>query len=211
MNITETSKYKQAFIRYLRKGGSIGLPTKDAVNPHHEYYVWQTAGDQKVRPSHAANDGRIFSWDNPPPTGNPGEDFGCRCTAAPFLGEISSLVDDPPIDPVYPESLIIPLLRGGRLLWNLAVSLLRNQVSSAKIEKPVNFTAHGTVRSQGRRVSIEEAEEGIKSAQRTGKVTEKIGKYGTRQKHYEGSNGVKVIVETEGRNAGKIITFWKID
>ena len=40
-----------------------------------------------MRPSHAANDGKIFSLDNPPPTGNPGDDFGCRCTAEPFYPE----------------------------------------------------------------------------------------------------------------------------
>lgn len=45
------------------------------------HYIWHTQGDDKVRPSHAANNGRIFSWINPPSTGNPGEDFGCRCWA----------------------------------------------------------------------------------------------------------------------------------
>ena len=37
-----------------------------------------------MRPGHSANDGRIFAWDDPPPTGNPGDDFGCRCTAETF-------------------------------------------------------------------------------------------------------------------------------
>ncbi|MFW0777116.1 MAG: phage minor head protein [Rickettsiales bacterium] len=46
-------------------------------------YIWRTAGDDKVRPSHAANDGKIFEWDNPPPTGNPGDAPGCRCIAEP--------------------------------------------------------------------------------------------------------------------------------
>ncbi|MFO0389456.1 MAG: phage minor head protein [Alphaproteobacteria bacterium] len=34
-------------------------------------YIWRTAGDDKVRPSHATNDGQVFSWDDPPPTGHP--------------------------------------------------------------------------------------------------------------------------------------------
>lgn len=46
-------------------------------------YIWRTAGDSKVRSSHAERDGKIFSWDNPPEGGHPGEDFGCRCTAEP--------------------------------------------------------------------------------------------------------------------------------
>ena len=37
-----------------------------------------------VRPSHAENDGKIFSWDTPPATGHPGEDHNCRCTAVPL-------------------------------------------------------------------------------------------------------------------------------
>ena len=41
-------------------------------------------GDGKVRPSHAANDGRVFAWDDPPPTGHPGEDYGCRW-AEPYV------------------------------------------------------------------------------------------------------------------------------
>jgi len=30
------------------------------------------------------NDGEIFSWDNPPPRGHPGEDYNCRCWAEAF-------------------------------------------------------------------------------------------------------------------------------
>ncbi|MEM7617634.1 MAG: colicin E5-related ribonuclease, partial [Pseudomonadota bacterium] len=35
------------------------------------------------RDDHSVNDGRIFFWDNPPPTGHPGEDYNCRCHAGP--------------------------------------------------------------------------------------------------------------------------------
>ena len=35
--------------------------------------------------SHAANDDRIFSWDETLPTGHPGDDYGCRCSAEPIL------------------------------------------------------------------------------------------------------------------------------
>lgn len=48
------------------------------------HYIWRTEDDVKVRPSHAANDDRVFSWDNPPATGHPGEDFNCRCWAEPI-------------------------------------------------------------------------------------------------------------------------------
>jgi hypothetical protein len=41
-----------------------------------------------VRSAHAANNGKIFAWDNPPETGNPSEDYDCRCVAEPYYGEI---------------------------------------------------------------------------------------------------------------------------
>jgi hypothetical protein len=40
-----------------------------------------------VRPSHAANDGHVFAWDDPPPTGHPGEDYGCRCWAEAYVSD----------------------------------------------------------------------------------------------------------------------------
>lgn len=74
--------YTRAFEEYLRKGTPIPLVVKEAPTTTH--YIWRTQGDSKVRSEHAANNGRIFSWDNPPPTGHPGEAFGCRCTAEPY-------------------------------------------------------------------------------------------------------------------------------
>ncbi len=55
-------------------------------------YKWDTQHDERVRgnpnglypnarPSHYARDGQIFSWDNPPEGGAPGEADGCRCVA----------------------------------------------------------------------------------------------------------------------------------
>ncbi len=50
-----------------------------------EKYQWSTSGDERVRESHAANEGQIFRWDTPPPTGHPGEDVLCRCVAIPVI------------------------------------------------------------------------------------------------------------------------------
>lgn len=47
-------------------------------------YIWITSNDERVRDTHAANQGVSFAWDSPPPeTGHPGEDFQCRCAAQP--------------------------------------------------------------------------------------------------------------------------------
>lgn len=84
--IIHTQAYRKAFDLYLRKGVPIELSLKAALQEHPTtHYIWRTRGDNKVRASHAANNGRIFSWDSPPPTGHPGEDYGCRCWAQPIL------------------------------------------------------------------------------------------------------------------------------
>lgn len=59
-----------------------------------EKYEWQTAGDERVRETHAENDGKVFSWDDPPEaTGNPGDDINCRCVAIPFF-DLDELEDE---------------------------------------------------------------------------------------------------------------------
>lgn len=50
-----------------------------------EQYIWRTAEDERVRPSHEANDGKIFSYDDPPETGHPSHDVLCRCVAQAIL------------------------------------------------------------------------------------------------------------------------------
>ncbi len=52
-------------------------------------YIWRTEGDDKVRPSHAENDGKTCSWDDPPDTGHPGSEANCRCHAEPVIEEES--------------------------------------------------------------------------------------------------------------------------
>lgn len=55
-------------------------------------YVWRTARDERVRgnpdgkypdadPSHWDREGQVFSWDDPPEDGQPGQAINCRCSA----------------------------------------------------------------------------------------------------------------------------------
>lgn len=70
----QTSKLNSEFNRVRQQ--SVGI----------ERYRWQTAGDERVRETHAENDGKIFRWDDPPAeTGNPGDDIQCRCVAIPIV------------------------------------------------------------------------------------------------------------------------------
>ncbi len=67
-------------------------------------YIWRTRGDSKTRMSHRMREGAVFSWENPPPGGHPGEDFNCRCRAE----ELS------PKKAVY---RMRPCLHAGALQW----------------------------------------------------------------------------------------------
>jgi len=41
-------------------------------------YIWTTAGDEKVRDTHATLDGEVLDWETDL---RPGQDYGCRCVA----------------------------------------------------------------------------------------------------------------------------------
>lgn len=48
-------------------------------------YIWRTSNDARVRSEHAARNGQVFSYDDPPEDGHPGEPIRCRCRAEPAL------------------------------------------------------------------------------------------------------------------------------
>ncbi len=51
-------------------------------------YVWSTSRDERVRDSHTDKEGETYEFQDPPPdTGNPGEDYNCRCVAIPVIDE----------------------------------------------------------------------------------------------------------------------------
>lgn len=54
-----------------------------------EYFIWQTMEDERVRPSHAAMQGQICSFDNPPIVDGfpllPGRTYNCRCWIVPIV------------------------------------------------------------------------------------------------------------------------------
>jgi len=50
-------------------------------------YIWRTAGDERVRLTHANANGRRFSWNKPPHEigRHPGEPIRCRCSAQAYI------------------------------------------------------------------------------------------------------------------------------
>lgn len=89
---------KTAFEGYLRRGhvsgrqsgqfqGAADLTLKAVGGTRPTaYYTWRTARDERVRSAHAANEGSIFAWTDPPAGGNPGDAHNCRCWAEPYYG-----------------------------------------------------------------------------------------------------------------------------
>lgn len=88
-NLYSTPLYKKAFLEYIRKGTPIDVFIKNYEAKNSGQYVWRTRQDGKVRLSHQANNGKVFSFDSPPATGNPGDDYGCRCTAEAYIQGMS--------------------------------------------------------------------------------------------------------------------------
>jgi len=65
--------------------------TRDAQQAAgYERYWWLTCRDDRVRPTHEANESIIFAWSNPSPiTGHPGHDPLCRCNPIPYDGPLA--------------------------------------------------------------------------------------------------------------------------
>lgn len=64
----------------------------------YQSYTWSTSNDERVRHDHRHLNGKVFSYNHPPVvdratgrTGNPGEDFNCRCVAIPKLDVMAEI------------------------------------------------------------------------------------------------------------------------
>lgn len=89
----DVSESRAKFIARDQTGSLNGQLTQvRQVNLGITEFKWDTSLDERVRPSHAALDGKTFDWKDPPADeGIPGEAPNCRCTAEPIL---SPLLDD---------------------------------------------------------------------------------------------------------------------
>ena len=173
----------------------------DAAEEASGFYRWESVGDDKVRADHAARTGQIFSWEDHP---WPGEEYGCRCWAV--LIEDIDEINDPPIEPVYPELIFIPFLRFKKII-NVVKTFSSYTVD--KSSSDLRLTGHARERAIERDISDQEIRNAISSAKKEGNVIRKFGKYKTLQDHYIGKNGVTVIIESSGKNAGQIITLYR--
>lgn len=65
------------------------------------HYKWRTILDGRERPSHNANNNKVFSWAAPPKsTGHPGHDINCRCRALAVITDEPEALADLPDEPL---------------------------------------------------------------------------------------------------------------
>ena len=87
--ITNYAKNRSAFIAVDQISKLNGNISKIRMkNNGLNTYVWETAGDNKVRPSHKIKDLTVRTWDQSP---IPGEEPRCRCVATINLDELAEL------------------------------------------------------------------------------------------------------------------------
>lgn len=120
------------------------------IQPHYgvEYFTWQGGDGENSCDNCGAHSGQVFRWDEN--AGPPGCDH-CQCSAEPYI-------DDPPIEPVYPELTILPALRAIRLVVQQWERLQRarqqekpapehsqSKPSEKVLERPKNIPEHWKV------------------------------------------------------------------
>ena len=84
--ITEKGKSRAELIARDQLGklhGQINRRKQESLGI--DEYEWETSHDERVRDSHRALQGKVFSWSKPPPEGHPGYPIRCRCIALPVI------------------------------------------------------------------------------------------------------------------------------
>lgn len=108
------------------------------------FYKWRTILDGRERPSHHANNGKIFSWDKPPPTGAPSTAVNCRCRGLAVISDDPADVGDTPI-PAELEEIGVE-----------ANELLFQRVASTPTQNVFNWTTPNLATRQEELSSVKE-------------------------------------------------------
>ncbi len=138
--ITEKGKSRAELIARDQLGklhGQINRRKQESLGI--DEYEWETSHDERVRDSHRALQGKVFSWSKPPPEGHPGYPIRCRCIALPVIdwdrqlgepkkGSYEDVSDVAPQE----EAAIIRYIGGEAYLLN---EKLRDRISLTANEK----------------------------------------------------------------------------
>lgn len=80
--------------KFLDFGRALSVTSRPEGRPT-AFYVWRTAGDERVRSAHAARSQSIFAWSDLLPFGHVGSEPNCRCWPEPYYG-----------NPAIPDALL---------------------------------------------------------------------------------------------------------
>ena len=162
--------------RYKSSGYNVRRLTRDQtskligqLNRHRQtelgiaQYVWQTAGDERVRPSHRDNDGQTFSWANGSPIGHPGEEIQCRCTPLAVIPSQRSVA----APPSQREALgVAPPMRPGSPGWSGLSSAsggpfsgIGRRLTPVEFDAEINRIQASNPFTRGRRVTFHSADD----------------------------------------------------
>jgi len=108
----DMSRSRAEFVAVDQTGSLFGQMTAQRhQNMGVNRFRWRTSKDERVRDTHKVLEDKIFSYDDPPAVGLPGEDFHCRCIALPIFDdddeeeEIESTTEQPVNDKLTEEEL----------------------------------------------------------------------------------------------------------
>lgn len=84
----DMSRRRAEFVAVDQTGSLFGQMTAQRhQNMGVNRFRWRTSKDERVRDTHKVLEDKIFSYDDPPAVGLPGEDFHCRCIALPIFDD----------------------------------------------------------------------------------------------------------------------------
>jgi len=109
-------------------------------------YTWRTQGDGKVRGAHAERNGKVFSWDDPPEGGHPGEASNCRCRAEEPNCTIGKLELEEIVRKLAPKEAELSEIV--RQIHNLEIDIQQNQDDISDLESLSDFLSAGGVLSR---------------------------------------------------------------
>ncbi|MGE7112723.1 phage minor head protein [Lysinibacillus sp. NPDC047702] len=100
----DMSRRRAEFVAVDQTGSLFGQMTAQRhQNMGVNRFRWRTSKDERVRKSHKELEDKIFSYDDPPAVGLPGEDFRCRCIALPIFDDDEEEIESTAEQPVNEE------------------------------------------------------------------------------------------------------------
>ena len=128
------------------------------------HYRWKTILDGRERPTHHANNDKVFAWDRPSPiTGHPGHDINCRCRALAIVTDEPEDVENsvtppegnPDIGDFFAQNLVA--IRSVASVPSTNVATLSAEEIAAKLAQTLNV--QGNLAAVGKAFTVDHAQQ----------------------------------------------------